>query len=255
MHRAQISDRRQSAPSLSLSLAIAQHGVAWRQSEPGQALAGGNHGSSSPITASSASAVLVPCGRAVRRRRRLLGHLGRIRRSPTSTGTYQAGASPSSANQRPAGHEAAGRAIAQSIQPIGGRSCSSRSAYRSDQSSPHRAAGDEPSGSPPGPPRHRLRARGQDARRAAVLVTGLRRQRLAQPGVDSTQVRAAWVKEAVARPITFPEDARELQALRRCDEQPTSSQSRITPIEPISMRATRQVCRSQSQAYAYRAGS
>jgi len=140
------------------------------------------------------------------------------------TGTYQGeegGLYPGGANERPAAHDAAGRALAEAITPIGERIVlisigMSNTTQEFSRFVP--LAMNLPGRNPP------LlvvdcAAGGQHAAIAADPNSpywNTVRQRLAQAGVDSTQVRAAWVKEAIPGPnLPFPDDALELKGYFR----------------------------------------
>lgn len=140
------------------------------------------------------------------------------------SGTYQGeegGLYPGGSNERPATHDAAGRALAEAITPINERIVlisigMSNTTQEFSRFVP--LAMNHPDRNPP------LlvvdcAAGGQHAAIAANPNSpywNVVRQRLAQAGVDSTQVRVAWVKEAVPGPtLPFPDDALELKGYLR----------------------------------------
>jgi len=139
-------------------------------------------------------------------------------------GTYQGepgGLYAGGANERPPAHDAAGRARAAAIAPINGAIVlisigMSNTTQEFSRFVP--LAMNHPARNPA------LRvvdcaAGGQHAAIAADPNTpywNVVRQRLLQAGVDSSQVRAAWIKEAIPNPaLPFPADAIELQGYFR----------------------------------------
>jgi hypothetical protein len=139
-------------------------------------------------------------------------------------GTYQGfqgGLYPGGVNARPAAHEAAGEAIAQGIAPINGRVVLV-SIGMSNTTQEFSRFVQLATGYPGRNPALRIVDCAQGGQTAPIVADPTSnywvvvRQRLQQAGVDSSQVRAAWVKEAIAGPtLAFPADAIELQGYLR----------------------------------------
>jgi hypothetical protein len=139
-------------------------------------------------------------------------------------GTYQGqqgGLYPNGENQRPPAHDAAGRAISEAIAPINNRIVliSIGMSNATQEFSRFVPLAMSYPGRNPALRVVDCAVGGQTAPIVAdpnspYWITV--RQRLQQAGVDSTQVRAAWVKEAIAGPtLPFPSDAIELQGYLR----------------------------------------
>jgi hypothetical protein len=150
--------------------------------------------------------------------------VGFIPLNDLGTGTYQGeegGLYPGGANQRPAAHDAAGRALAEAITPIGERIVliSIGMSNTTQEFSRFVPLAMNLPGRNPSLLVVDCAAGGQHAAIAADPNSpywNIVRQRLAHAGVDSSQVRAAWVKEAIPGPdLPFPDDALELKGYFR----------------------------------------
>jgi len=150
--------------------------------------------------------------------------VGKTPLNDLGAGTYQGmqgGLYPGGANQRPPVHEADGQAIAEAIAPINGRIVlvsigMSNTTQEFSRFVPLAMS------YPGRNPALRVVDCAQGGQTAPIVANpnsaywNTVRQRLHQAGVDSTQVRAAWVKEAMAGPtLPFPADAIELQGYLR----------------------------------------
>ncbi|HWN81543.1 MAG TPA: hypothetical protein VNM87_05580, partial [Candidatus Udaeobacter sp.] len=140
------------------------------------------------------------------------------------TGTYQGqqgGLYPGGMNERPPAHDADGRALAEAITPINDRIVMV-SIGMSNTTQEFSRFVQLANAYPGRNPALRVVDCAQGGQTAPIVADPnsqywvVVRQRLQQAGVDSTQVRVAWVKEAIAGPtLPFPQDAIELQGYLR----------------------------------------
>jgi hypothetical protein len=150
--------------------------------------------------------------------------VGKTPLNDLGAGTYQGmqgGLYPGGANQRPPVHEADGQAIAGAMTPINGRIVLV-SIGMSNATQEFSRFVPLAMGYPGRNPALRVVDCAQGGQTAPIVANPNSaywttvRQRLHQAGLDSTQVRAAWVKEAMAGPtLPFPADAIELQGYLR----------------------------------------
>jgi hypothetical protein len=150
--------------------------------------------------------------------------VGRTPLNDLGPGTYQGmqgGLYPGGANERPPAHDNAGQAIAAAVTPINGRIVLI-SIGMSNTTQEFSRFVPLAMNYPGRNPALRVVDCAQGGQTAPIVANpnspywNTVRQRLQQAGVDSTQVRAVWLKEAMAHPtLAFPADATELQGYLR----------------------------------------